>query len=231
MKKQKMKNIQTIRIKQKRQRPPRPEIIYQKLFWLFLFGSLAGVLLEGIFCLAKYGHWETHVTSMWGYYNILYGVGAVLFYVSTVLLWNKNAIWRFVFIAITADILELFAGLLLEFGLKMRAWSYLGNFLNFRGHICLSMTFVWGAIGTAFSHAVPYIEKLFSKMTGKGWNIACIVLSIIIFIELIFTVICIIRWKMRHFGAKALTAFAKFIDAHYDDSFMQKRFCEWKFLK
>lgn len=217
--------------KPKKEQKTAPKITYQKLFWLFLIGSFVGVLLEGLFCLVRYGHWETHVTSVWGYYNILYGVGAVLFYVATVLLWNKNAIWRFVCIAIAADILELGAGLLLEFGLNMRAWSYLNNFLNFRGHICFSMTLAWGAIGTAFSYVVPYIEKVFAKMQHKAWDIACIILSVIIFIELIFTTICIIRWKLRHFGKQAITAFAKFLDKYYNDNFMKKRFCEWRFLE
>lgn len=41
-------------------------IAYENMFWLFMIGSVLGVILEGIWCLIRTGHWETHVVSMWG---------------------------------------------------------------------------------------------------------------------------------------------------------------------
>ena len=45
-----------------------PDIQYADLFWLFILGSLLGVILEGLFCLVKYGHWETHGLDACGSY-------------------------------------------------------------------------------------------------------------------------------------------------------------------
>ena len=55
----------------------REKISYQVIFWLFVIGSLAGVVLEGIWCLLKYGHWETHVVTVWEPLCIIYGFGLV----------------------------------------------------------------------------------------------------------------------------------------------------------
>ena len=55
----------------------RNPITYRKLFWLFLIGSVTGVVLEGLFCLVSKGAWETHVVSVYLPLNPLYGIGAV----------------------------------------------------------------------------------------------------------------------------------------------------------
>ncbi len=223
-----MENTQKINIKKKK--APKPKITYQKLFWLFMVGSLLGVLMEGVFCIFVHGGGQTHVVSMWGPFCILYGIGAAGFYAGTVLLWNKNAAYRFVFFAVVADVVELAAGLLLEFGLKMRAWNYSGQFMNFRGHISLVMTIAWGVLGTGFSYIVPLLEKVFARMHHIGWKISCIILTIFMAVNLLFTGVCIIRWKNRHFGKPPANAIERIIDERYDDEFMQKRFCEWRFL-
>ncbi len=210
---------------------PAPEITYPKLFWLFMVGSLVGVVMEGTFCAIAKGRWETHVVSMWGPFCILYGMGVAGFYAGTVLLWKKNILWRFFFFALVADVIELLCGLLLEFGLHMRAWDYSRQFLNFRGHISLQMTFAWGALGSAFSYAVPYIEKVFSKMNHRFWKVACILLTVFMVIDLSLTAVSIVRWKNRHFGNPPRNAIERVIDKKYNDEFMEKKFCEWRFLK
>lgn len=54
---------------------------YCSVFLIFLFGSIAGLLLEGTFCFITKGRWENHVVSVFAPYNILYGLGAALFYI------------------------------------------------------------------------------------------------------------------------------------------------------
>lgn len=55
------------------------EITYDKLLILFMIGCMLGVLLEGSFCLITKGHWESHVVSIIGAFNTLYGAGMVFF--------------------------------------------------------------------------------------------------------------------------------------------------------
>lgn len=96
-------------------------ITYTKLFCLFLAGSVLGVLIEGIFCLISKGHWETHVVSVIAPYNILYGLGAVLFYVGAVKLQHKPLAVQIAIMTFLGAVLELVCGLLLRYGLGMRA--------------------------------------------------------------------------------------------------------------
>lgn len=97
------------------------KITYPKIFWLFLFGSLLGVLIEGFWCLIKYGCWETHVVTVFEPLCIIYGLGTAGCYVGSVLLENKKLITKFLSFALIGTVVEFAAGLILEYGLNMKA--------------------------------------------------------------------------------------------------------------
>lgn len=205
-------------------------ITYSKVFWLFLVGSVAGVIIEGLFCLISKGHWETHVVSVLAPYNILYGLGMVMFYIGAVKLQSKPLAVRIVIMTAFATALELLCGLLLRYGLGMRAWDYSHSFLNYKGIICLGFSAVWGVAAFVIAKAAPHIEALLKHCTGKPWKAACMVLSLVIAIDLCMTGASILRWSERHYGIPAQTEIQKELDAEAPDDQMQKRFVEWSFL-
>lgn len=206
-------------------------ITYAKLFWLFIFGSLFGVVFEGFFCLFNYGAWETHVVSMWGPFCIIYGIGAAGLYVGSVLLEKKSTAVKFLMYAVIASAVEYLCGILLKYGLNMEAWNYDNNFMNIDGIICLKMTIVWGLAGVIFGkHLVPHFEKIFDKMNGKMWKVTCIVFSVFMAVNLSLTAVCILRWAHRHEEIKPDNAVEQYIDKKYNDTYMEARFIEWRFL-
>ncbi len=198
-----------------------------ELFWLFFFGSLLGVLMEGVYCKFVHGAWETHVVSIWGPFCILYGIGAVAFYVGNVVWEDKKKWQKFLLFGCLGSGLEIIAGAILEFGLGMYAWDYSEQFMNFRGYVSLSMTAAWGAIGLLFSFAVPYVDGAYAFMQTHAWHIAYVILSVFLTIDLAFTALCLVRWAERKCDIPPLTKFEEFIDEKYDDVFMQTRFIEW----
>lgn len=211
---------------------PKPEkaITYTKIFWLFLVGSVAGVIIEGLFCLITKGHWETHVVSVLAPYNILYGLGVVLFYIGSVKFQNKPLIVQIIIMTVFATALELICGLLLWHVLGMRAWDYSNKFLNYKGIICLGFSVAWGFAAFVFSKLSPYIQMLLKHCTGKPWKIVCTVLSLVIALDLCMTGTSIFRWSERHYGIQAQTRIQRELDAKAPDDWMQKRFMDWRFL-
>ena len=209
---------------------PEKNITYTKLFWLFLVGSVAGVLIEGLFCLVAKGHWETHVVSVFAPYNILYGLGVVLFYIGAIKLQNKPFAVQIVIMTALVTVLELLCGLLLRHGLGMRAWNYSHSFLNYKGIICLGFSAAWGIAAFVFAKLSPRIEALLKHCAGRPWRIACAVLSLIIALDLCVTGASILRWSERHYGIPAQTVIQKELDTEAPDDWMQKRFVEWNFL-
>lgn len=206
-------------------------VTYAKLFWLFLIGSVLGVGIEGIFCLVCHGHWESHVVSVWGPFCILYGFGAVGFYVGYFALRRKKRwIQFFVYSAVGGGI-ELLCGALLEFGLHMRAWDYSGHFLQFRGYVSLKMTLVWGLVGLLFSLLVPSVERGLQRLETRLLRGLALLLGGLMLVDFALTGAAIWRWKERHFGVPPQNQLEVRLDAVYDDAFMESRFCEWHFLE
>lgn len=205
-------------------------VSYGICFWLFMIANLAGVLIEGIFYLIVYGEWETHVVTMWGPFCLLYGFGTVGFYLMAAALQGKGYVLELIGYALVGDGLELIGGLLLEFGLDMRAWDYSDQFMNFRGHISLKMTIVWALVGFAFSRFCPLISRGLSQFEHGTCRILIIGLSVFMLVNMVFTTICILRWSRRYHGIPAASDFEEFLDEKYDNDYMSKRFIEWHFL-
>ncbi|MCM1082246.1 MAG: putative ABC transporter permease [Clostridium sp.] len=208
------------------------QIVYSDLFWLFIMGSLMGVLIEGVFCVFKYGHWETHTVAIWGPFCMIYGVGAVVLYIGAIMMKGKNLILQFIVFSFAATVVEYLCGALLKYGLHMMAWNYSNRFLNIDGLVCPIFTLGWGVAGIVFSKwCVCPLQNLFFKMRGTIWNIVCICFSMFMAVNLLVTSVCIFRWSKRHQGISPHNAIEQYIDKTWDDRCMQKRFCEWRFIE
>ena len=205
-------------------------IKYTDMFWLFIIACYFGLILEGLYCLFKFGKWESHVVSIYGHLCVIYGVGAVIYYIFNYIFKKQNFFLRFIVYACLGTFVELVAGLILEFGLGMYAWSYSNSFLNYRGHICLAMFIVWGLFGLFFEKCDPYIDKMLKFTKNKFFKIITPILSVLLVLNLVFTGICIYRWSERHVGKTPSNKLEKYIDKKYDDKYMSKRFMEWHFF-
>ncbi len=203
---------------------------YTKLFWLFLAGGIAGVIIEGMFCLITKGHWETHVVSVIVPYNLLYGLGVVLFYIGAVKLRNRPVIVQIATMTVFATTLELLCGLLLRYGLGMRAWNYSNSFMNYKGIICVGFSAAWGIAAFVFAKLSPRIDIVLKRCTGRPWKVACTLLSFVIVLDMCMTGTSILRWSERHYGIQATTEMQRELDTEAPDEWMQHRFIEWKFL-
>lgn len=205
---------------------------YQGLFWLFMFGNVLGVIVEGAWCRFRYGKWQTHVVALWGPFNIVYGIGIVMLYIGETLFNQFGRLLRIVILALIGSLVEYLCGLVIRIGIGMKAWDYRNHFLNIQGLISLKMTIMWGALGFFFDQALYQpLKGILSHMTGIAWEIACIVLSLFMIVNLTWTAVCIIRWANRHKKKAPLNRVSCFIDRKYPDKWMQKKFCNWSFIE
>ena len=205
--------------------------LYKKIFWLFMFGNILGVILEGLWCLLKYRRWETYVVTIWGPFCLIYGFGAIIYYLLGRKFTNKKIITQFLVAALIGDIFEYFCGWLLDYGLGMKAWDYSRHFLNINGYIDLQMTLIWGFLGLIFIYVIiPKWDEFFENCNNKFLDILCIFLSIFMIINLIFSTMCITRWANRHKNIKAKNKITVYIDKKYPDKFMKNRYIEWWFI-
>lgn len=205
-------------------------VTYSSLFWLFIFGSVAGFLLEGVWNVIRKGVWEDHVATIWGPFCIIYGIGAIAMYIISFSIEKKKMWFQFFTYAVTGSLIEYFSSLFQESCFSSTSWNYHGHFLNIDGRISLSMSVMWGILGVVFVKIIfPPLLKLLESMQHAGWKTACIILSIFMAVNLLVTVAVLSRWQNRLNGVPAENKIQLFIDDIYGNEAMEKRFPNWHF--
>ena len=68
------------------------DLSYSSIFWLFMLGSILGYLLEGFWCILTKGHWEHHAATLWGPFCIIYGIAAIVLYITAYYI-QKQRVW------------------------------------------------------------------------------------------------------------------------------------------
>lgn len=206
------------------------QITYQKLFWLFMIGSVVGIVAEGLWCILKKGTWEYHPATVWGPFCIIYGVGAIAVYIVSIILKGKKFPVQFISYTIAGGLVEYVSSWVQELIFHSTSWDYRDHFMNIGGRVSLKMTIIWGVLGVLFMHFVmPLLESVFERMQGKTWSTACIVLTVFMVINLAVTSAALIRWHDRQMNTPANNQITQLIDKTYDDDFMEKRYCNMEF--
>lgn len=204
-------------------------MIYFKCFWLFIFGGLLGVLIEGFWWRLRYGFWQSHVTLVWMPLCTVYSFGTVVCYLGALLFREQNILVRFLAFSIAGTIVEFIGGFLLDQGMQMRAWNYTGTFLNIRGYVNLMMTVIWGVLGIGFERIVPGIDVLFERIPENILLYVTIPFAVFLALDMLVTSACLTRWSRRHQGRPAGTKLDCLIDRKYSDTKMHRRFNNWHF--
>lgn len=207
-------------------------ISYSSLFWLFLFGSIAGYFLEGFWNILRKGEWERHSATVYGPFCIIYGFGAVAIYLLSVYMRGKNMLFQFVVYCVTGTVLEYICCVFEEVVFSARTWNYSKQRLNIGGKISVLMTVIWGLLGLTLMHVVfPLLDRLLARMTGKFWNLACLILTVIVVADLAFSAAALMRWKERvTANLPPRNSVERFLDKSYGDEAMQEYYPNMKFF-
>lgn len=203
----------------------------QDLFWLFLLGSVAGVIWEGIICIVKKGVWEYHSATIWGPFCVIYGFGAVAVYLLAHAVEKKPLPVQFAVFSIAGTLVEYVGGVFQELSLGTTSWDYSSHFMNLGGKISLKMTLVWGCVSLLAVHSLfPLLNRLFAKMRGNFWRVLCNFAAIFMVIDLTVSCAAIVRWGQRIQQQPAANTFQMMLDERYDDDTMRGLFPNVRFV-
>jgi len=209
------------------------KITYSKIFWLFLLGSLAGFVLEGLWCIFKTGAWESHSATVIGPFCIIYGFGAVVVYLISTWMKGRRLPLQFILFSVAGALVEYFGSLFQEVILGSVSWDYSDHFMNISGRVSLQMTLLWGVLGIFFVRLFfPLLVKLFGKMTHRIWKIVCVLLSVFMAVNLLLSATAVMRWRER--VTENITPgniFEQFLDETYDNETMKQNYPNMRFME
>lgn len=205
------------------------KIGYFGLLWLFLFGSVLGFVIEGLWSWYRFGAWMNHSATVWGPLCIIYGFGLVVLFLLSRCFERLNFVLRFVLFALSGAVLELVSGLVQNLVFGSRSWDYGGAFWGF---INLEMTMFWGILGMLFYYLLyPLLTRVLGRLEGRLWRVLGIIATVWLMMNFTMTSLAVWRWGARLAEQPARNGVDSYLDTHYDDDRMRSIFPNMEFRK
>ncbi len=199
-------------------------LCFQKLFFIFMFGSVFGTIYEDILIYLQQGIWMVHRGVIYGPFNVIYGFGAAL--MCWVLLRKKYNNWQiFGLSALLGGAVEYLLSLGQEIFTGTTSWDYSNQFLNFAGRTSVPIMLVWGVMGIVLVKVFyPVLSGLIERIPRNVGEPLFWVLLVFMIINCLVSWTAIIRQNLRHHDVPPLTPIGQFYDEYYNDTFLEKYF-------
>ena len=196
------------------------------LFWLFIAGSLAGFVMEGVWHFFRTGEWGFRVATLWGPFCIIYGAGAVAMYIIALMVTNRPLLQQFAAFALIGSFVEYLSGLFQETVFGTVSWDYSHHPLNLGGRISLRMTLLWGIVGLCAMYLLlPLLLRGFNRMHLCSRTGLCRAAAALMAANLLLTSIALLRWHERVMtSAPASNRIEAWMDHAWPDERMHARF-------
>lgn len=203
------------------------DLTFLKLFWIFVVGSMLGLLIEDIFHLIVYREWESRAGLVWGPFSPLYGVGAVVLTVFLNRFYYTHNLIIFFIAMVLGSTMEYLASLMMEVFWHAIAWDYTGTFGSINGRTNFVFGVMWGMLGLFWVRVVmPCIKKVFEHVNFKNVFVRIISALLIAFmaVNIVVTVLALHREGQRTENIPPATTIDVWLDDYFPDEWLQKRF-------
>lgn len=111
-----------------------------------------GWCFESLYVSVKTKKWVNR-GFMKGPFLPIYGCGAVIILFSTIPVMS-SPVFVYILSFISATVLELATGIVMEKLFKVKYWDYSGNFMNYKGYICIKSSITWGFMGMLVTYVI-----------------------------------------------------------------------------
>lgn len=196
-----------------------------KLFWVFFIGCFLGVMVERIWCLVRYGHYEPRVGLIYGPFNLVYGIGAWALTLTLYPFRNRSKILSFLGGALVGSAVEYACSWFQEMVFGSVSWDYSSQPFNLNGRICLLYSAYWGVLGVAWiKDLYPRMAKLILSIPNRIGRPLTVLLAAFMLFNALMTGLTTMRWMERRQGVAPSNAVEAYFDEHYPDERMGRIF-------
>jgi len=203
-----------------------------KLLLVCFVGSFAGVVVESIWCVLRYGRLESRAGLVCGPFNLLYGAGAVVLTIALYRFRNHDP-WLSFFTGMTVgSIVEYLCSWGQEAVFGSRSWDYSGMPFNLNGRICLLYACFWGILGVCWIKDIyPRMAKWILKFPNRAGKIATWCVTFFLFINSIVSLVAVWRWSERVQDIPPSNNFWEMMDECFPNERMEKIYVNMNFEK
>ena len=206
--------------------PRKPlKLTFFHIMWIFLIGSVIGLVFEVVVSFILDGRWESRVGFVLGPISPLYGLGAAIGTLAVNPLRGKSVFAQFTAAALVGGLLEYLAGTFLEERYGIVAWSYIDQPLNLHGHTRASIMLVWGVVGIVWAlWVLPALYRLIELIPERLRVPLTAIAFTYIIVDSTLTVAALDSWFWRQAGYPVAGPIQEFCARYFDDAFMSERF-------
>lgn len=205
---------------------------FVKLFWIFMIGNVIGFIVETLWCVLPPPHnFELRVSVLYGPFVLVYGFGAVLLTLLLRRFHSKSSFVIFLISAVIGGAFEYLCSLIQELLFGSVSWDYSGSIMSVGGRTNILFSFFWGLLGMLWIKDIyPRISLRIEKFPRKAGNIITVIAVILMALDIVLSAAAVSRQGKRLQDLPASNAIEAFLDKHYDDEFLAKRYVNMKFV-
>ncbi len=202
----------------------------EKLFWIFIIGSIAGAYYEQILNLiTTFFHngtivWEYRRGVIYGPFSPIYGVGAVLM---TYLLLQKkrSSLKTFLFGCFIGGSFEYVISFLQETFIGTVSWDYHQHFLNIGGRTTIPFMIVWGMMALVFvKFLYPKISHIIESIPNFLATYLTKFMVVFMVLDMAISWTALARQTLRRNHIEPFTVVGEFFDKVYTDEMLSVYF-------
>ncbi len=202
-----------------------------KVIWVFTIGCVIGVVFETLFVYFQEGVWMRRSGMLYGPFNQIYGLGAVLFTLVLYRFRKKNALFIFLFSALIGAAFEYLCSWVQQLVFGSVSWEYSDMPANIGGRTNVFYALGWGLMGLIFiTHAWPYLSEMIERIPNKIGKTLSICVAVFLAVDLALSGMAVFRESQRAAGVPATNVIASWLDATYPDDVMAEKYPSMEFV-
>lgn len=196
-----------------------------KILWVFIFGSVIGVVWETFYYYFGTGIWERRCGLLYGPFNQVYGLGAVLFTVVLYRYRKKNGAIIFLASALLGMAFEYACSWAQEIVFSSTSWNYSDKPFNLGGRINLEFGLGWGIMGLIFlTHFWPWMSEMIERIPNTIGKTLTVIISVFLVVDVVLSAAAVYREGERIKGYAPANFVEAWLDDAYPNAYMAKKY-------
>lgn len=201
-----------------------------KLMLVCFIGSFMGVIVELLWCLIRNGYLESRSGLVYGPFNLLYGVGAVVLTVCLYRYRNRSGWISFLGGMLVGTVVEYLCSWGQEALLGSRSWDYSAMPFNLNGRVCLLYSVFWGVLGILWiKDLYPRMAKWILKLPNKLGKALTIAATLFLIFDGMVSLAAVVRWSERAQGQAPSNSVEVLLDERFPDERMERIYANMDF--
>ena len=200
-----------------------------KLIWIFLISSFLGALIEMCYCRIAGDIWMNRSSLLYGPFSVVWGSGAVVLTITLKPLAKKSLLWIFLAGFVIGGAYEYFCSVFTEIIFGTVFWDYSHMATSIGGRTNAVYCLFWGLLAAVWIKLLyPILEQGIEKIPPLYGKVITWAIVFVMLLNGVLTSAAMIRYTDRITHPHPDNAVEAFLDANYDDSWMEHRWPNMK---